>query len=843
MPSHSRPAKAAKILLIVAAFTALFLGFAVGGGIAATRNLVASENFTDIRPSLPTKILDVKGRQITEFSSTEKREMISVQELPQNLLDAVLTREDQSFYRHGGFTLKSLFRAFWGKLSGQSLGGGSTITQQVAGLMGYVDRTDYSVMRKIAELWWALQVERRYTKEEILEIYLNNMYLGAGCFGVEAASKFYFGHSARELTLAESAILVIQFASPTKYNPVSNPNNAKARSREILDQMISNGYCTQQEASDSLNDYWANFDYTRVASSAYYSRDDKAPWFSEYVLRQLEGLLYGSLNLYKDGFVVRTTLDLDVQANADAFMKQGIEQANLSFRASNSERLTEADKVYVPIIELLGLGFNLEDLLVSDNKVKAQVFDYYEKRINPALDAASLLFGMPDLKSMTNASYSTMKDALQKTTVEGALVTIDNDTGHITALVGGSQFGQSNQSIRATQGRIMPGSCFKPLYYSAAIDSRKFTEGTLIYDSPVVFYKEDGTPYIPLNYKGVWKGPVLTWYALANSMNVPSLKILDSIGFDAAIDRAAALLDITDPVEIRRTFPRVYPLGLGIIQVSPLKMARAFATFANQGRQVDPISILSVEDRNGRIILEPEKDLRTQQKKKGQAAQLLTPQTAAVMTDMLQRVVWRGTLEWPTGGGKLFTYKDSAGKTYTIPSAGKTGTTQNWADAWTVGFTPYMTTAIWFGFDQPGNSLGVTQSGAVLAGDTWARYMKEINRSLPYRGFARPQTGLVSVKVCAVSGLIPTESCNEGSEDLLFLEGTQPTRSCDLHQYSAERDRGLIDRLGNQMQLLGDPGKVDSTLKIDIPGLDLTPRNGGSQPPEADSSANSGLLN
>jgi penicillin-binding protein 1A len=833
MSPKSRPAKAAKILLIVAAVAALILGIAVGIALAATRNIRASENFSDLRPSLPTKILDVKGRLITEFYSDEKREIVSIKELPQHLIDAVITREDQPFYHHHGFTLKSIFRAFWGKVSGQSLGGGSTITQQVAGLLGYVDRTDYSIKRKVAELWWALQVERRYTKEEILEIYLNNMPLGSGCYGVEAASQFYFGHSAREITLAESAILVIQFASPAKYNPISKPNNAKARSRWVLDQMVKAGYCSKKDADDSFNDYWTNFDYTRAASSAYYSRDDKAPWFSEYVLRELSDLLYGSFDIYKDGFTVNTTLDLDMQAAADSYMKRGIEGANASFHATNTQRLGEAEKVYAPIVEMLGLNFNIERLFGSEGKTKSQIDKYYQGSINPTIDAASLLFGIPDLKAMANSSYGKLKDDLQKTTVEGALITIDNDTGYIKALVGGSKKDQSNQLIRATQAHLMPGSCFKPLYYSAAIDSRKFTEGTLIYDSPVVFYNENGTPYIPLNYKGEWKGPVLTWYALAHSMNVPSLKILDSIGFDAAIDRASLLLGITDPEEIRRTFPRLYPLGLGVISVAPIQMARAFSIFANQGREVTPIAIRSVEDRNGRVILDPEKDLRAQQKKKGQAIQVISAQNAAVMTDMLQRVVQTGTLQapvyWTADRKTRFVYKDASGKNFTMPAAGKTGTTQNWADAWTVGFTPYMTTAIWFGFDQPGNSLGVTQSGAVIAGTAWADYMDTIHRGLPYKAFSKPQTGLVSVKVCAVSGLIPTEACNQGTEDLLFLEGTQPTRTCDLHANGAERDRNLLDRLGNQVQIYGNSSRPDSSLKLD---LDLSPSpapQGGNQ--------------
>jgi penicillin-binding protein 1A len=828
MSPASRPAKAARILLIVALVAAVVLGVSTGVALAATSNARNSENFSSPRLNLPSKIYDIKGRLITEFFSDEKREIVSIKELPKHLIDAFVTREDKEFYQHHGFTFKSIFRAVWGVITHTSRGGGSTITQQLAGTLLDI-RGDISIKRKIVELWYALQLERRFTKEEILEQYLNLMAMGPGVNGVEAASKYFFGHSAKEDSLAESAILAIQLASPSKYDPYKNPQNASARSLEILNQMVRLGYATKAEAEASYRDYWDRFDYTRTTTSAYNRRgeSDKAPWFSEYVRRQLEDMLYGSLDLYNDGLVVNTTLDLDQQEKADYWMAKGIEQVNATYQAGSSQRLGEAERTYIPIVEMLGLGFDLEELFVSSAKIKGKTFEYYQKKINPTIDAASILFGLPSLKSMANAGSVRIKSDLAKTTVEGTLITIEPDTGHITALVGGSRFDEANQLIRATQSRLMPGSSFKPLYYSAAIDTRKFTEATQIDDSPVVFHNEDGTPYTPLDYKGKWMGPVLTWYALAQSMNVPSLKLLDSIGFDAAIDRAASLLDITDPEEIRRTFPRVYPLGLGVIGVSPLKMARAFSVFANQGREVAPISIRSVEDRNGRVILEPEKDLRTQQKKRGSGLQIVSQQNAAVMVDMLGKVVKYGTLSPWTAGGTYFTYKDAQGKSYTIPAAGKTGTTQNWADAWTVGFTPYYTTAIWFGFDTPGNSLGVNQSGATIAGDYWARYMKEINKDLPPKSFQRPQTGLVEATVCSVTGLLPTPYCNEGTTTLLFYEGTQPKKLCDWHSLSAERDRTLIDKLGGQIRNLSDGARVDSTLKVNIPGLDL----GGSASP------------
>jgi penicillin-binding protein 1A len=367
--------------------------------------------------------------------------------------------------------------------------------------------------------------------------------------------------------------------------------------------------------------------------------------------------------------------------------------------------------------------------------------------------------------------------------VEGALISIENDTGYITAIIGGSKFDESNQLIRAVQGNLQPGSAFKPLYYSAAIDSRKFTPATVISDLPIVFYNEDGTPYMPLNFLGRWNGSVLVFDALAQSMNVASIRVLDGIGFDAAIDRASALLGYTDPDDIRRRFPRVYPLGLGIISTSPLRMARAFSIFANLGREVNPIAIRSVEDRNGKVILDIERETRQEQRRKGNAIQVISPQNAYIMTSMLKKTVERpgGTLYNPSGWGSKFTFRDEDGKTFKMPMAGKTGTPQNWSDAWTIGYSPYYTTAIWFGFDKPGNSLGLSLTGSTLAGPVWADYMREIHQGLPYRDFLRPGTGLVDVTVCIKSGLLKTPSCTDGEVTLTFLEGTQPLLFCEEH--------------------------------------------------------------
>jgi penicillin-binding protein 1A len=302
---------------------------------------------------------------------------------------------------------------------------------------------------------------------------------------------------------------------------------------------------------------------------------------------------------------------------------------------------------------------------------------------------------------------------------------------------------------------------------------------------------------------------------------VPSLKILDTIGFDMAIDRAAALLDIKDPAQIRRNFPRVYPLGLGIISTSPLRMARAFAVFGNQGRSVTPIAIRSVEDRNGRVKLDLERDLRQQQRRMGTSIQVVSPQNAYIMTQILEKTVEEGTLYAGSGWGSKFTFRDANGKSYRMPVAGKTGTTQNWSDAWAIGYSPYYTTAIWFGFDKPGNSLGVDLTGSTLTGHVWGDYMREIHKGLSYRDFSKPTAGIIDVTVCAKSGLLKTPSCNDGEVTLPFLEGTQPLQYCDIHGGGSPYP-SRTPTVGLQLGVFDDESLLNS-LPMPILRLDLLP--------------------
>ena len=820
-------------------FAAIVFGSLLGLGLSETVNIKNTEYITSFDTALPTKLLDINGELITEFASDEKREIISLNRLPQHMIDALLTREDRIFYKHHGFSFKAVMRAVVGKLTGRSLGGGSTLTQQIAGTL-YCDRSDMSILRKIKELWWAIQMERHLSKNEILELYLNKLYFGGGTYGVNAASKYYFGHSAEEITPAEAAILVIQLSNPAFYNPFDHPNRAMDRQKDVLNFMVKAGYISKENADDSFEDFWSNFDYTRTSTSAYMLRDDKAPWFSEYVRRELGNMIYGSQSIYTSGFTVNTTLNLKHQQHAQRIMEKYIRIANERYQAEHSSRSGMAFTTYIPMTELLSLVFNLPAIKVSEQRAEAIANAAYMSQINPILDVVTMMTGCNNLKvSIINRANSETKKESEKTTIEGTMVSLENDTGYITALVGGSKFDQENQFIRAVQARVQPGSSFKPLYYTEAIDSRKFTPVTPISDTPVVFHTADGKPYIPLNFKGEWEGDVEVWYALCRSMNIPSLKVLDGIGFDAAINRAVSLLGISKEELPSRAFVPGYPLGLGVCSVRPIEMARAFSIIASGGKEITPMAIRTVEDRNGNIIMNPEREIREAQRAKGEAIQILSPQTAFVMSKLLENTVnGPGTL---SAQSWKFDYKTDKGQKYSIHAGGKTGTTQNWADAWTVGFTPYNTAAFWFGFDKPGQSLGLKITGATLAGFAWGDYMREIHRGKLSKDFNKPAEGVIEVTVCSVSGKIPTPECRKTTTQWV-LAGTQPTDICPVHGGKASSTSSVsIARLKGEMIQSGTRIRSDFDfvpLKLNLDFLNGIEVNSNIEEPEASPESN-----
>ena len=814
------------VFVALLACFAILMGIVLGLGLAYTRNTINTENFTEFETSLPTKILDSKGELITEFSSEEIRDYISLKEIPQHMLDALITREDRIFYDHNGFSIKALVRAVLGQVLHISLGGGSTLTQQIAGTL-YADRREMSMMRKLRELWWAIQMERRYSKTEILEIYLNRIYFGGGTYGVNAASKFYFGHDARQITPAESAILVIQLSNPAYYNPFDHPNRARDRQKDVLRSMVKEGYITQAESDTSFDAYWLNFDFTRTNTAAFFMRDDKAPWFSEYVRRELSEMIYGDADIYRSGFTVYTSGNLYHLKTADSLMKIAIERANQTYKKNMQWQKDSSFATFIPMSELIALTFNLNGLKMTNKRVQTQATSVFTSEINPIIDVMALLTGNETLKTgIINRANTRNQEKVKSTIIEGTMVNIENDTGYITAIVGGSKYGQDNQFIRATQARVQPGSSFKPLYYSAAIDSKRFTAATKILDAPYEFKTAAGDSYLPNNYGGAWRGNVLTWRALSLSLNIPALKVLEGIGFDSAIERSVSLLGISSAELPSRAFIPGYPLGLGVCSVRPVEMARAYAIFANGGKAIKPSAIKTVEDKEGNIILNPEAEIRANIRK---PTQVITPQNSFIMTKMLETATTVGTLRYgasnrssfshpsPTGSKFTFTNKIT-GKTFDMPVAGKTGTTQNWGDAWACGYTPYYTAVFWFGFDTPGMSMGTGMSGASLAGPPWGDFMEMIHKQeeLPYKDFPQPEEGVVKQSICDETGLIATESCP--TVTLWFLAGTDPKETCTTHG-KVTSDGLMMIRLQNELYQSGH--SINDAIKDDELNLDL----------------------
>ncbi len=814
----------------------LALGACLGLGMAGTQNTVNTENFTEFTTALPTKLLDINGELITEFTSEEKRELISLNEIPQHMIDALITREDRIFYEHHGYSVKALSRAVIGQMLHIPWGGGSTLTQQVAGTL-YCDRRDMSIKRKLKELWYAIQMERRYSKKEILEIYLNRIYFGGGTYGVNAASKYYFGHGAREITPAESAILVIQLSNPTYYNPFEHPNRAMERQKDVLRSMVSEGYITQSEADDSFDNYWLNFDYSRTDSSAFFMRDDKAPWFSEYVRRELSEMIYGDGDIYTSGFTVNTAGNISHLQAASTIMEKAIRNANRDYQASMKQKQAGAFSTYIAMSELVTLVFNLNKLKMSNKRVQSSATNVFTEKINPLVDIMSMICGINDLKvGIINKANNLSQEKAKATTIEGTMINIENDTGYITALVGGSKFDQGNQFIRATQARIQPGSSFKPLYHSAALDTPKYNAATPILDAPYEFRTADGNSYLPNNYGGAWRGSVLFWRALALSLNIPALKVLEGIGFDAAINRSVDLLGISEKELPSRAFIPGYPLGLGTVSVRPVEMARAYAIFANGGKAVTPTAIRTVEDRNGNIILSPSDAVKNRLRN---PQQVITEQNAFLMTKILEGSVTIGTLRYgsqnrsslinPSQKGSKFTFTDKkTGKTFDMPVAGKTGTTQNWGDAWAIGYTPYYTSVFWFGFDTPGKSMGLYMTGATLAGPPWGDFMKTIHKDLPYKEFPMPETGVVKASVCSESGMYPVDGCPT-ILTLWFKDDNRPRKACTIHGEATETQEDMIrKRYEDSLVLTGhsfeDILEDDDGLSLDLDFLNDDPK-------------------
>jgi penicillin-binding protein 1A len=641
------------------------------------RDLPSPEQVVSVQTPVKTTVYDVHGRVLHEFYR-ENRSPVALRQIPRHVVNATLATEDRNFYQHWGVDLWGIGRAAVNNaLHRRGMQGGSTITQQLArNLFLTQERT---VTRKLKEMVLAIELERDYSKDQILEMYFNQIYFGEGAYGVEAAARTFFDRPLAQLTLPQCALLVGLPANPTLYSPRRRPKAALARRAKVLRNMLETRAISQVEFDNAVA---APLGVTPARWS-----NDRAPYFVEMVRLHLDER-YGSNAVYEGGLKVWTTLDMDQQQIAE----RALDRHLAALEAQLKPRATRAG--FVP---REGAG-----------GVAGPVTPY----------------------------------------LQGAFVALDAHTGAVRALIGGRDWNHSNFN-RAVQAQRQPGSAFKPFVYVAAMDNG-FKPTDLIVDAPVSFPGgSGGKPYQPQNYDRKFRGTITLRYALQQSVNVPAVKLLQKVGV-AQVSSYARRLGVLSPMGQNLS------LALGSSEVNLLELTSAYAVFANRGIRNDPLFVLRVEDRAGTVL----------ERNAPHPVEVLSEETAAVMTSML-----RSALDHGTG------YSARA-RGFTLPAAGKTGTMDEYMDAWFVGYTPGLVAGAWVGYDVK-RPIGPAMTGARAALPIWTDFMIEATRGQPVEDFPMP-AGRVSLFVCTESGMLATENCQHVTDET-YEEGAAPADYCTAH--------------------------------------------------------------
>jgi penicillin-binding protein 1A len=729
-----------------------------------SENLPKITNLKDYRPPVITTVYSDDNRKIAEFYK-ERRIVVPLSKMPTMLKEAFVAAEDARFYTHQGIDVFSIIRAFFKNIeAGTIVQGGSTITQQVT--KSFLLSPEKSYTRKLKEAILAYRIDNSFSKEEILFLYLNQIYLGHGAYGVEAASENYFGKSVQELNLAECAILAGLPQAPSRYSPFRHPERAKQRQIYTLNRMVAEDYITNIQATEAIN---------RVLDIKprrnWYI--EEVPVYTEHIRRYLEKK-YGAATLYTEGLQVYAAVNIEMQKAARREITQGLQALDKrqGYRGPLNHLAPEDIEAYSkelqdehdakPLEEgqavkgvVVGVNDNEKMVTVRTGNALGTIdikdmrwarkpdpeVSFYEDRVNypgEVLRVGDVILVKIKGKIEDTDLWSLALE--QKPKAQAALLCLETESGHVKVMVGGLDFKES-QFNRAIQSRRQPGSAFKPVIYAAAVD-KGYTPATMIIDSPIVFQDtERDFTWKPKNYKEKFFGPTLLREALAKSRNVVTIKILKDVGIDYAIDYARKL-------GITSNLSRDLSLALGSSGVSLLELVNAYSVFANSGYRVEPVFVTKIVDRDGNVI-EEAPPVREKAMEKN---------TAYIMTSLLESVVQQGT------GRKV--------RALGRPVAGKTGTTNNLFDAWFVGFTPRYVTGTWVGFDEEG-SLGKYETGARAASPIWLGFMQNIMQNKPVRAFQVPE-GIVFSKIDAETGLLPIPE-SEKTIFECFKEGTVPT--------------------------------------------------------------------
>ena len=736
------------------------------GFYRVTRNLPQIGSLQDYEPPIVTTVYAADNTPIAEFY-VERRIVVPLERIPQKLIEAFVSAEDSRFFEHEGIDFLGILRALWKNIkAGGIVQGGSTITQQVTKSLLLSPERSFS--RKLKEAILAYRIEKHLSKQEILFLYLNQIYLGHGAYGVQAAAQNYFGKNVEELNLAECATLAGLPQAPSRYSPYSHPERAKERQVYVLNRMVADGYITTNEAAEAL-----------AYELKVKEREDwdigSVPYFSEHIRRYLEEK-YGEETLYREGLKVYTTIDVAFQKTAQKALEKGLYELDKrqGYRGPLKHLAPEEIETFFKDLQESGEERKLEKGAVVKGVVVA--VSKQEKTVSVRLDGSLGTLPLANMewarKPDPEIAYGTVKvtdptkvlkvgDVIlvrlleedsktkgwiltleQEPEVQGALLCMENSTGYVKAMVGGLDFNKS-QFNRAIQSRRQPGSAFKPFTYAAALD-KGYTPATIIIDSPIIYTDEEmDFKWKPKNYKEKFYGPTLLRSALIFSRNVVTIKILRDIGIDYVIDYARRF-GITSPLS------RDLSLALGSSGVSLLELTNAYSVFADLGELVSPIFITKVVDRHGNILEE-----HTIQKER-----VLEKDTAYIMTHLLQEVVKYGT-GWRARALKR-------------PAAGKTGTTNKLQDAWFIGFTPEYVSGVWVGFDDD-RTLGKFETGSRAASPIWVDFTTEILKDKPVNVFSVPEN-VVFAKIDPKTGLL-AKAEDENAVFEAFKEGTAPTET------------------------------------------------------------------
>ncbi|MBV9494157.1 MAG: PBP1A family penicillin-binding protein [Acidobacteria bacterium] len=740
---------------LILAFVAILLGIPAGFGLAHAIRVPIVKSLDEYTPAIITRIYDRQGIPFADYS-IQRRILVTKKEMAPMLVNAILATEDADFYKHGGINPKAVVRAVLKDIIARSrVEGASTITQQVAKQL-FLTR-EKTLRRKVNEAFLAIEIEKNYTKDQILELYANLMYLGHGAYGVESASRLYFGKHAKDLTVPEAAMIAGLMRSPNSCSPITYPKAALARRNHVLRRLADEKYIKPDELQRYLN--------TPITLGTFKEEAPKVgAYFAEEIRQYIERSdRYGVEELYKRGLKVQSTLDLRMQVAAESSLQRGLRAFDhrRGFRRPSRNLVAEG----IDPLQYKDPGWGKEEYVV-DKLYPAVVLEATKKSVKVRLnrDELELLpasFAWTEKKSMEGVlkrgdvvhvrldenaktkARTWMLDQLPQ--VQGAVVVLDVKSGEVRALVGGYDF-QISKFNRAIQSRRQTGSSFKPFVYGAAFE-KGLTPADTLFDAPIAIPVGNQT-YAPKNYYGKYAGIVTIQRALELSINVPAVKTYMMVGGKNVIDFARRCGITSD-------LPQYPSLALGAAGVAPLEMTAAYNVFANQGVYVKPRFVRRITDSTDKVLEEPLAEL----------SEATQPQIAFELAHTMRGTIDRGT----------------AYEAHTLapPLAGKTGTTNSYTDAWFNGFSPEFTVCVWVGYDDPSKTLGGGATGAEVALPIWIEIFKkfeELKLRTPRPNFETPP-GVVIVPMDLTSGRRGVGPCTRVIMEA-FVAGQEPDKDC-----------------------------------------------------------------